>query len=166
MFRVTALALPVALAALTACAPPAPRAVFRDAAAPIWSVAAFDPAMLAGDWRQVAAFAGEGAPACSGGALRFAPGGASASGALCLGGVRRPVAGAVRVLGPGRVQVAGQPAPWWVLWRDGDGRTLVLGTPDGTFGAVLDRGTISPDRLAAVRAVLAWNGYDLGRLRP
>jgi apolipoprotein D and lipocalin family protein len=154
------------LLALAACAPPAPREVFRDARAPVWSAAAFEPAMLAGDWRQVAAFAGERAAACSGGALRFAPGGASVSGALCLGGVRRPVGGAVRVLGPGRVQVAGEPVPWWVLWRDVDGRTLVLGTPDGSFGAVLDRGAISADRLAAVREVLAWNGYDLGRLRP
>jgi apolipoprotein D and lipocalin family protein len=58
-------------------------------------------------------------------------------------------------------------AEWWVLWVDADYRTLVVGTPSGSFGIILNRtADLPPDRLAAARDVLAWNGYDLTRLRP
>ncbi|MFN6978455.1 MAG: lipocalin, partial [Gemmobacter sp.] len=69
------------------------------------------------------------------------------------------------LVAPGRLAVAGEAAPWWVLWLDADARTAVIGTPGGSFGLILDRGAIPADRLAAARDVLAWNGYDLGRLR-
>ena len=58
-------------------------------------------------------------------------------------------------------------AEWWVLWVDADYRTLAVGTPDGRFGFILNRdGALPPDRLAAAREILEWNGYDLARLRP
>ena len=69
-------------------------------------------------------------------------------------------------VGPGRFALAGWPDPIWVLWADADLRTLVLGTPSGRFGMIFNRdGALPADRLTAARAVLAWNGYDLDRLR-
>ncbi len=153
----------LALLALTACAaPPAPpQGAFRPAGAPIWSSAQLDPARLAGEWRQVAGFGAEG---CR-------PGGVTISGRaaltaafrLCLSGRDWTGAGPMQAAGPGRFTVGGR--PWWVLWADADYRTLVIGTPDGSFGFVLDRsGTAAPDRMRAAREILDWNGYDLARL--
>jgi apolipoprotein D and lipocalin family protein len=51
-----------------------------------------------------------------------------------------------------------------VLWADADYRTLVIGTPDGSFGFILNRGGFPADRLKAAREILAWNGYDLTQL--
>jgi apolipoprotein D and lipocalin family protein len=154
----------LALLALAACARPAPPAAgFRDPAAPIYSVAAFDPARLTGDWRQVAAF---GAPpqGCAG-AVRIAGTGA-ATGSLCLDGRSVAVAGPLAPAGPGRLAVAGM-EDWWVVWVDEGYRTLAVGTPSGAFGFVLDRsGAPAPDRLRAAAVILDFNGYRTGALRP
>jgi apolipoprotein D and lipocalin family protein len=72
--------------------------------------------------------------------------------------------GPLQPTGPGRFVIAGQ--EWWVLWADGDYRTLVIGTPSGRFGFVLNRaGGISADRMRAAREILEWNGYDLAQFR-
>ena len=48
----------------------------------------------------------------------------------------------------------------WVLWADADYRTLVIGTPSGRFGFVLNReAVLPPDRLLAVQDILRFNGY-------
>jgi apolipoprotein D and lipocalin family protein len=151
---------------LAACAVPVPQVVWRDTRVQIWSAATLDPARLAGRWVQVAAFGGAGVAPCQGAALAFGPGATTVEGTLCVGGVARRVAGAVRATGPGRLSVAGEAAPWWVLWLDEGARTLVIGTPDGSLGAIFDRGAIPPDRMRAAREILAWNGYDLTRLQP
>ena len=45
-------------------------------------------------------------------------------------------------------------------------RTLVIGTPSGEMGFILNRdGRLPADRLAAAREILEWNGYDLERLQ-
>ncbi len=153
------------LAAACAVPPaPAPAPAFRNARAPIWSAAALDPARLAGTWRQAAAFAAPGAAPCQRASVAFGPQGTHVTGTICGADGPRAVASRVATVGPGRFSVAGEAAPWWVLWLDADARTLVIGTPDGRFGAVFDRGAIPADRLAAARAVLDWNGYDLSRL--
>ncbi|MFN6977989.1 MAG: lipocalin, partial [Gemmobacter sp.] len=127
--------IPLLAALVAACAPAAPPpAAFRDPGGPIWSAAALDPARLAGAWRQVADFAAPGAPPCPGGTITFAPGGDSVSGMICTGGAARQVGGAVWLVAPGRLAVAGEAAPWWVLWLDADARTAVIGTPGGSFG--------------------------------
>ena len=78
-------------------------------------------------------------------------------------GSRSPTTGRIR---PAAADPAGIGAEWWVLWVDADYRTLVVGTPSGSFGMILNRTSdLPPDRLAAAREVLAWNGYDLGRMR-
>ena len=165
-----------ALALLAGCmAAPAPRMGYRAAGTPIYSNALFQPGQLAGRWVQVADFAPAGAAPCVAAGLNVTPGAAgrlALEADLCLGGERRRYSGTAVVTGPGRVRfVAADPAgigaEWWVLWVDTDNRTLVVGTPSGAFGIILNRtGTLPPDRMAAAREVLAWNGYDLNRLRP
>ncbi|MES2916729.1 MAG: lipocalin [Pseudomonadota bacterium] len=149
---------------LAACAakPPASLA-FRDADAPIWSAAAFQPARVAGTWRQVAGFQPD-SPGCKAGALEITPEarGLRLDGSLCLAGVSQDVSGLAAPTGPGRLAVAG--ADWWILWVDTDYRTMAIGTPSGRFGFVLDRGAIPGDRLKAAREVFDFNGYRTGAL--
>lgn len=149
---------------LAGCAakPPASLA-FRDAEAPIWSAAAFQPDQIAGTWRQVAGFQ-PGSPSCAAGALEITPeaGGLRLKGNLCLAGVTQDVSGLAAPTGPGRMAVEGE--EWWVLWVDSGYRTMAIGTPSGRFGFVLDRGAIPGDRLEAAREVFDFNGYRTGAL--
>lgn len=79
---------------------------------------------------------------------------------LCLPQGRSGGAGPFTPGKPGRFGVDGM-ADWWVLWVDGDYRTLVIGTPSGEFGFVLNRDDHMPaDRLQAVRDIMRFNGYD------
>lgn len=164
-----------ALALLAACASPAPKATtYRDAGLGLYSNASFDVSRLAGDWAQVAAFAPANGADCPPGAARFAPradGPLDLALRLCLSGREQTFSGPAEVVGPGRFVLSGADPmglgePWWVLWVDTDYRTLVIGTPSGRFGFILNRGGRLPqDRLTAARDILDWNGYDLTRLR-
>ncbi|MGP3697513.1 lipocalin family protein [Rhodobacter sp. NSM] len=157
----------LSLLLLAACAPktPEPAPSFRDTSAPIWSNAVFEPARLAGEWQEVAAFAAPGACRPGGASITSSPGGLGISGRLCLGSREMALAGPLAVIGPGRLLPAGGTEPWWVLWVDTDYRTLAIGTPSGGFGFLLNRGGPLPaDRLTAAREILEWNGYDLKRL--
>lgn len=148
------------LVLLGACAAPGATG-FRDAGAPIWSAAAFDPAQAQGDWQEAAAFLPQGA-ACRAGGARIAEG--QVEGSLCLGGRMTRLAGALRPVGPGR-WAAPQGPDWWVLWVDTDYRTMAIGTPDGSFGTILvRRGGLSDDRLRAAAEIFDFNGYDTARL--
>lgn len=139
----------------------------RDPGVPVRSLAAFDPGRLAGDWSEVAHLAPPGTAPCAPGRLAIRPGGAGLrlDGALCLGGVAQPVAGRAVPSGPGRLAVSGFAEDWWLIWADDGARTVVLAAPSGAFAVVLDRGRIGPDRLAAAREVLAFNGYAVAGLR-
>lgn len=153
--------------ACTATVPPSPTKAVRDTATPIYSNAQLDPSRMVGRWVQVADFAPKGS--------RCAPGGVDISPAeaalkvvyrLCQSGRDIRGAGAMQPAGPGRFAVPNQPGPWWVLWADVDYRTLVIGTPSGQLGFILNRdGALPADRLAAAREILDWNGYDVTRLR-
>ena len=153
---------------LAACAAPPLQGAggFRAQTTPIWSSAVFDAARLAGDWTQTALFTQGPDWPCAQGRIRIAQG-SQAMGALCLDGGLRQVSGPVAALGPGRFSVPGLPGPVWVLWADTGYRTLALGSPEGRFGLILERGpgATPPDRLAAAREIFAWNGYDLARFR-
>ncbi len=140
---------------------------FRDADAPIYSAAAFDPGRLEGRWVQAAAFGGTGTSKCGPGAVEFNrnKSGLSVSGQLCLRGRMVPVSGNLGALGQGRLTVPGM-ENWWVLWVDSGYRTLAVGTPSGGFGFVLDRGEVSSDRLAAAREIFEFNGYRADALGP
>ncbi len=143
---------------LAACARPVPVTGYRDPAVPMYSAALLDPARLAGDWAETAAFGG----GCPAGGVRIGAD-LSVSGRLCRGGVSRPVAGRLDPIGPGRF--AGPGGDWWVVWVDVGYRTLAVATPAGDWGTVLDREGATPDdRLAAAAEILDFNGYDRRRL--
>ena len=143
---------------LVACAQkPAPHASFRDPARAIYSLAGFDGARLSGAWHQVAGFGA----ACSGGMIEV---GAEAQFDLCLPDGQKQGRGAMAATMPGRFDLQGI-GPLWVLWADADNRTVVLGTPSGAYGFILNRDPSLPsDRLNAARDILAFNGYDVGQL--
>lgn len=160
---------PILCLVLGACVagPPDQIAAFRPNGAPIYSAAAFDARRIEGKWQQVAAFTAGNGPGCAPGAAEFrqGPTGMQLTARLCLNGSERVVSGPVKVAGPGRLSVPGM-ADWWVIWVDSGYRTLAIGTPDGTFGFVLDRGRIGPDRLAAAAEIFDFNGYPKGRFAP
>jgi len=157
----------IALVFLAACSGGAQVGTFRQTDAPIYSSAVLETPRLAGRWQQVGDFAAADVAACQPGRAEIFrdAAGLKITARLCLAGKSTPVLGPLRPLGPGRFAVAGQ-GPWWVLWADSGYRTLVIGTPSGAFGLVLNRGGPLPaDRQRAAREVLAWNGYDIARLR-
>lgn len=164
--------------ALAACGnAPASRQGFRSDA-PIYSNAVLNLSQTQGRWAQVASFAKDPANECrSGGAsiLETATGLAILA-RLCLDGEAVDINSPLAITGPGRLTPTAKVAApldraWWVLWADTDLRTLVIGTPDGSFGFILNRGAsltpapLTPDRLAAAKQVLVFNGYDTTRLQ-
>jgi apolipoprotein D and lipocalin family protein len=157
LYRLTLALAALALVACVQKAPEAPGANYRPKGGQVYSSAAFDPSRLTGRWQQVAAFGPKGG--CKPGGAEFKADG-MASYRLCLGGRDAKGAGPLRPLGPGRLAVAGQ--EWFILWVDGDYRTLAVGTPSGAFGFILNRGgAISADRMTAAREILEWNGYAM-----
>lgn len=169
--RATALLL---LAPLAACGrpPEAPPALsFRDRTRPIASTTRGGPADLAGEWVISMIFPSEqgfGANLRAGSRTTII---ANSDEDVTWtvhsppGDLARVMVG-MRLVGPGRYSMPAQPAPeLWVLWTDDDFRTAVVGTPDGSFGWIMDRpGEASPDRAEAARRMLEFNGYDLSRL--
>lgn len=154
MFRIVAIA-GLVLLWLAACAPPTQG--FRRTDTPMQAMVGFDLARFVGRWYEVAAIGREPGARWDVGA---GPGRALSVTTSIDG------AGEARRIAPGRFEISTFDAPLWVLWADGDMRTVVLGTPEGRFAMVLDRTrTAAPDRLSAAREILAWNGYDLGALR-
>lgn len=157
---------------IAACAPQASRIDGFRGTGPIYSNAVLDLSTITGRWVQVAAFSASGAAGCAPGGVEFVAGsgGLTATARLCLNGTTLGYRGPLSITGPGRMTPTGKaPSPlnreWWVLWADADLRTLVIGTPDGSFGFILNRGGALPtDRLVAARDILAWNGYDVARL--
>ena len=155
----------VVLLLLAACGrpavPPAPH-VFRNAQAPIYSSAVLEPQRIAGHWVQVAGFGPRGQLPCGPGVLDIAEG--QATWRLCLD-QERSGSGPIVPGKPGRFAVKGL-GDLWVLWADGDYRTLVIGTPSGQFGFVLNRdASLPPDRARAVRDILTFNGYDMAAFK-
>ncbi len=150
---------------LAACVPQAPEPAqsnFRPKGGQVYTSAAFEHARLPGRWAQVAGFGPK--TDCKPGGVDIGPDGTTAF-RLCLGGKTVKGAGKLQPTGPGRFAVAGQ--EWFVLWVDGDYRTLAIGTPSGAFGFVLNRGgKISGDRMTAAREIFDWNGYDTAAFRP
>ena len=148
-----------------ASAPPSQKTSFRAASAPIYSAAAFMPAKIEGSWRQVATYS-QTAAACAAGGVSFhkTASGLHVQGELCLNGQRQRISSPVQMRGPGRLAVEGM-SDWWVIWVDFDYRTMAVGTPDGSFGFVLDRGKIPRDRLVAAAEIFDFNGYSKAQLQ-
>ena len=140
---------------------PAPQGVFRAAKAPIASSTRFDPASMAGMWRVTAAFASaEGTLPAAQLEMRM-----SGSAILVTRGAWMMPKGTYEIAElPGRLMRQGGPEVW-LLWVDDDWRTAVMGAPDGRVGWIMERGKASADRTRAAREILAWQGFDLTKLR-
>lgn len=159
----------IGLLLLSACVAKAPLQItgYRKPGTQIYSNAVLENDKLVGNWVQVAEFAPLNAPPCATGGAEISRGanGLALTSQLCLGGVKTPFSGPLVAVGPGRFDAPSGEA-WWVIWADVGYRTLVIGTPSGRFGFILNRGGDLPaDRMRAAREVLDWNGYDLARLR-
>ncbi len=162
------------LLALAACGP-GKRDSYRDAGLSLYSNASFNLASLQGEWVQAAGFQRPNGGRCSGGRAAFsapdAAGRVQLDADLCLSGASVRFSGYADPAGPGRLTLSGADPrgigqTWWIIWADVDTRTLVIGTPSGDFGFILNRGGPLPgDRLQAAREILDWNGYDLTRLK-
>ena len=175
MYRLILLAAAAALLAACVQQTPARGPSWRNTGTEIYSNAVLDMAGLKGEWQQVATFAETPETSgCKPGKVRFGvpQGGAVPVQAdLCLNGARQTYAGQAALPVPGRMIPAaagtgsiGQ--PWWIIWADVNLRTLVIGTPSGEMGFILNRGGDLPaDRLTAAREILDWNGYDLDHLQ-
>ena len=141
---------------------------YRDPRIPIYSAAVFDQSRFAaGDWDQVAAFLPGPAENCADTGLHFPEKADAARGTyrLCLSGAMREGGGSVAWQQGGRFALPGIDEPLWVLWVDADYRTVLIGTPSGRLGFILNRGSALPaDRLTAARDIFAFNGYDLTML--
>lgn len=145
---------------LSACAP-VPSQGFRDTELPMGASTRYDSAAFAGDWIIVARF---GAPA--GGTIRFLPASERlkvlSDGAPQVVGQYNDKAGA-----PGQlVPVTADLEPLVVMWVDADFETAAIGTPSGSFGAVIDRDGLMPaDRAKAARDILDFYGWDTAALQ-
>jgi len=134
---------------------------FRDKGAPIYSSTRFEAARFAGDW-----IFREAVPAD--GPLSVTVSGVTPQGFLwdesgrgATGAYQRKVD--ARLTGTGRFTLDGREV--WVLWVDDGFRTAALGTPDGSFGWILDRNAAGGgDRITAAREILDFNGYDVSKL--
>ena len=151
------------LAVLAGCTPIAKTgASYRDLAAPITSVALFDPAQFAGHWEMVAAY---DAQICALDVVAASADLIDLAERKCSGEVAHSVA---QITGPGRFSPkdgANKAVEYWVMWIDQSYRTAVIGTVGGEFGMILNRDQDIPaDRMQAAREILDWNGYDLSRL--
>jgi apolipoprotein D and lipocalin family protein len=136
------------------------------------SMAVFDPARYAGEWYEIASYQVPFQQGCTNTRAVYTAqddGTFEVLNRCTKDGRETQIGGAAWVVGPGRlkVQLDGVPvaADYWVLWVDEGYRTAVVGTPSGRAGWILNREPqIPPDRLAAARSVLEFNGYDLAPL--
>ena len=158
----------VLLAGCNAARQPDFSGLYRDPAAPIYSAAVFDQSRFAAeDWDQVAAFLPGPSENCADTGLTFPENGnpARAEYRLCLSGALREGGGSVGWQQGGRFALPGIDEALWVLWVDADYRTVLVGTPSGRLGFILNRGGALPaDRLTAARDIFAFNGYDPEKL--
>lgn len=155
------------LLSLAACAPS-----YRDTSVNMTSIAVFDPGRYAGLWYEVASFPTPFQAGCTRTTAEYGvvKSDLSVRNSCLKDGERVTIVGTATVSGPGRLKVRlnGVPvaADYWVLWVDEGYRTAVVGVPSGRAGWILNRTPDIPaDRLKAARDVLAFNGYDLNRLR-
>jgi apolipoprotein D and lipocalin family protein len=149
--------------------------VYRDTSVPISSKAVFEPARYLGLWHEVARYPVPFEAGCVGVTAEYGalPDGRISVRNICRnpdGSVRSVIEGSAEIVGPGRLAVRFPSVPfgaadYWVLWTDETYRTAVVGAPNGRSGWILNRDpVIPPDRLAAAKQMLAFNGYDLSRL--
>jgi len=128
------------------------------------SLATLDTLKFSGRWYEVEAFVPDG-KSCVIGAVTFTR---QTSGDLmvtegpCADGAPRQ--GLAKRIGPGRFAFEGDEI--WVFWVDAEYHVAVIGSPSGAAHVLSREMSLPPDRQRAVHEILAWNGYDVTRLRP
>ena len=170
--RLLSCVLALLLAACTS-PPPLPTGGFRDRSVPLSVTTRGAAADLIGQWHVRSHFWGDGnietltfvenwqgAPA-----VEFFQTGCPASGD-CDG--MRDIWRS-QALGQNRFRLTSDNATGaielWVIWIDEGFRTAALGTPDGSFGWIVDRAqTGGEDRIIAAREILEFNGYDTTKM--
>ncbi|MCA0045144.1 lipocalin family protein [Celeribacter litoreus] len=153
----------LALVALSGCLSPTATG-FRDQDVPMSSIVTLDLIQFSGRWYEVEAFVPDG-KSCVIGAVTFTRqknGDLTVTEGPCADGA--PRSGLARSIGPGRFAFAGDEL--WVLWVDATYHTAVIGTPSGAAHVLSRELTLPPDRQIAVHEILAWNGFDVSKLRP
>ena len=132
---------------------------FRNPTATIAGTVRFDPGRFAGEWFIVARFTDD---VDTRRVYLFDP----------LSGVMQEREGEeqrdYRVTAPGVLEQISPPSgeTLVVMWVDDGFRTAAVGTASGSRGVILDRRPgSSPDRLAAAREILDFNGWDTSRLQ-
>jgi apolipoprotein D and lipocalin family protein len=144
---------------LTGCAQAPDISGFRDVSAPIAATTRFEAPRLDGTWWVRAEFAQAPTQARQ---VRYVWNG---DGSFDIG----PEGGELLrhdVSEGARWRASGGAPEIWLLWVDTGYRTAALGTPDGSFGMILDRSaTGGTDRIAAARDIFDWFGYDLTKLQ-
>lgn len=128
--------------ALAACGAPS-EGPYRDTGKPMGATTRFDANRFAGDWQVVARF------------------GTAPDGPMQFDAAR----GTLAETGRGREFAVNDRNGIAVMWVDDGFRTAALGSVDGRIGFILDR-TLpgAPDRIAAARDIMAFYGWDVGRL--
>ncbi len=156
-------------ALLTACAP-APAPGFRELTVPITATTRFSPEQISGLWHVIESYPTPLLPQC--GTQQWQIRAAEAAPRLVvLCGARTAFDAPLTVDPRGVLRIrssdldlAGRAL--WVMWMDEDARTAVIGTPGGEMGWIVNRtAELRPDRRAAAREIMAFNGYDLTRLQ-
>jgi apolipoprotein D and lipocalin family protein len=124
--------------------------------------------LLEGTWYEVASFPGPFQSGCANTTATYEVRDDETVGVLnrCVrSGQMVSIAGTAREVGPGRLKVRLDGAPfagdYWVLGLADDGKTLFVGTPSRIAGWVLSRDRVySAEEEAAARMIFAQNGYD------
>lgn len=149
----------LALIILTACTP-APTGV-RDTSVPMGATTRFDPLRFEGAWQIVASFYPVRAGPLT---VTVAP---EVVGVSLASNSVPEIVGFYDLGSPG-VLIPRTPGAETlvVMWVDEEFQTAALGTPSGSFGAVLNRSaTIAPDKGVAVREIFEFYGWDVSRLK-
>ncbi len=158
---------------LSACAPAPTSDGFRDTTVPLTVTTRGSLADLAGTWHLRAHFPGSETLS----QVTFLNQGPNTP-AVALLKLRCDVSGDCEAvndvwsnmpLGQNRYRLTqdrtGASIELWVIWVDEGFRTAALGTPDGSFGWIVDRSQKGgEDRITAAREILSFNGYDTLRM--
>lgn len=146
--------------ALGACALGGPE-TYRDESQPISASSRFDAQAFSGTWLMMATFEpARRAPI----AITYVP---EVQNFRVASDEAPQIAGLYRAGRPGElVPLTDGRSTLVVMWVDEDFETAAIGTPSGSFGAVLDRdGTLRDDRARAARDIMAFNGWDVAALK-
>jgi len=152
-------------------------ATYRDRSVPMQVVGAFDLSRYMGKWYEIARFPNLFERGCVGvtaeysvrddGKVRVV----NSCRKETLDGVIDKIEGEATVVDTGKLSVTFVPwlpfakGDYWVLYLDPGYNIAVVGEPKGKTGWILARkSSISADQLAAAKAALVKNGYDVSKL--